>query len=495
MRLYSFHHILQKSLVISGVLAALASANPDLIENNSFQGQWTAQGELVELPSSPPATPIYTESQSGRTLSIHPDGKIANLVISASEMAKWNSGSEGFNSSTDRNTLSNALYGFFEDDFDFIFFINNNSTKPADINYYGQLISVSRSTTGISKWGTFDQTSSAGSDGRLQSFIHLPYLGAIQSGPTLHELAHNWANFFQDFEMASPGGNYAALPHWGWTGIPGQLGGFDPNTLVNQGGGNWQATNGKSGSSNFGGNANGGNSLPYANWELYLMGLMPVDSLDDITYFTNVVTDGTKYAAGEFAGTQNTYSVSQFINDRGPRVPAFGNAQTDFSCLFVVLSSSALTDAEWTEASDQVSWLIHPGTDASSLYNFYEATYGVGRLSANLLPSLSNAPTSSSSETSSSSNLSSSEEISSSSSITVGIQTHFQNDQVQIQQMGSQWSFDVQTKTQFEFFDTVGNRSTYVLESGRHTWEAGNRKVFIRYKTTEGWQTAQINIK
>lgn len=412
---------------------SLALANPlengDVIQDDQYPSSWTSSTALpptTQLLSDAPPSIAYTETQNGYTFSVHNDAQVASLQVSPSVMTNWNSGSAGFNDQTQRNSLSSIVYDFVKDDFDFVFFINNEASRSSSINYLGKLISVSRNISGISKWGNFDYSASTGSSGKLQSYIHLPYLTAVQNGPTLHELAHNWANFFKDFEMSSPTGNYAALPHWGWTGIPGQLGGFDPSTLRDLGGGNWQATNGRSGETNFGGNANGGNGLPYANWELYLMGMMPVDSLDDITYFTNVSTDATRYGLGQFSGTKNTYTVSQFINDRGPRVPSFENSQKNFKCLFVVISDTSLSTSEWNTASSQVAWLVNPANDASSLYNFYEATRGIGTLDANIGNSLINGSlsgTSSSSVNSSSSIISSSSSVmSSSSSISSSVQ-------------------------------------------------------------------------
>lgn len=348
----------------------------------------------AKLPSTPPATDvIHSETINGRTLSLHSSSKFISLKIPQSEMDQWNNASSpGFNNQTLRESTTQELYKFVKDDFDFIFYINNNASLPTGFPYYGELISVRNGIQGINKYGTFDDSPYYGSKAKLQSVINLPYLNAIQQGPTLHELAHNWANFFKDFEMANPSGNYAALPHWGWTGIPGQLGGFDPKTLVDLGGGNWQANNGKSGSTFFGGNANGGNSLPYANWELYLMGMMPQDSLKDITYFTNVVVDANLYGQGKFSGTKNTYTVQNFLQDYGPRNPSFANSQKQFKCLFVVLSSTDLSSSDWSTASTQISWLTNPGADQSSLYNFYEATRGNGTLNSDLSQSLLHYP-------------------------------------------------------------------------------------------------------
>ena len=90
-------------------------------------------------------------------------------------------------------------------------------------------------------------------------------------GPSLHELMHNWANFNINttcFDPFGPGsGSYDFIPHWGFSGCGGQLGGFDQSTLVGNVGGNPnQYTAGINGHAGFGQFANGGNGLPYSNY-------------------------------------------------------------------------------------------------------------------------------------------------------------------------------------------------------------------------------------
>lgn len=452
------------------LMIQLGFGNPDVIQASDNHSHWVAKDTNFEATQTAPpvaAPPIYTETQDGRTFSLHSSGKVASIQVSSAVMDRWNSSTQGFNDASDRNTLTQAIYGFVEDDFDFIFFVNNNEEKPSSIPYFGQLISVSRSITGITRFNNFDNTSSTGSAGRLQSYIHLPYFNAIQQGPTLHELAHNWANFFQNFELASPSGNFAALPHWGWTSIPGQLGGFDPSTLEDLGGGNWKAASGIPGRTSFGGTANGGNSLPYANWELYLMGLMPVDSLYDITYFTEIVTDAERVGQGEFSGTLNTYTVNQFLADRGPRVPAFGDAPTNFTTLFVVVTDTPLSDSEWAAISEQVEWLTFEGNDASSLYNFYEATRGVGTLNPDISNSLINGE------------------------VSISIKPN-EFSQLRISESPQQWEFHVKSALTVYFYDVQGNKQTFELAPGTHFWEKGHRTYFVQFENQGQMETFKI---
>ncbi len=356
-------------------------------EDNGFLLNKELQKEIEQATSLPnkkqavTSQAFYTQTIDGKKLTIHSSGLVASIEVSQSEFDKWNGGKSGFNKGTDRNLMSNLFYKFFKDDFDFIFFVNNNDKIPKDISYYGQLMHIQNTIKGLGL-PIFDNSSKVGSSGRLQSVIHLPYLKAMQNGPTLHEIAHNWANFFKDFEMASPNQNYAASPHWGWTSIPGQLGGFKKSTLVDLGGGNYQANNGAPRARSFGGVANGGNGLAYANWELYLMGMVPKDSLEDIIYSEDVVTTSELNGQGKFSGTKKTYTVNQFIADKGNRIPDFKSSQKEFKILSVVITPAPLTTAQWTTINSMVSWVTKKEDDGTNLYNFWEATNGVGTLIA-----------------------------------------------------------------------------------------------------------------
>ena len=332
--------------------------------------------------------------KDGYTLTISGSDNIVSLQVSQGEYDNWNNNDSGFNNSAHRDSISTLLYSFFEDKFDFIFFINNEETKPTSISYYGQLMHMQNSIEGIGM-NIYDYTASTGSGGKLQSVIHLPYLKAIQNGPTLHELAHTWANFIKSFEMASPNGNYPSIPHWGWASLGGQLGGFDKSTLQELGNNLYQANSGRPGATSFGGNANGGNGLAYGPWEMYLAGFWPLDSVEDIIYFEGITTPNELYSEGKFNATHKlTYTKDAMIAEHGPRIPNAQNSQKHFTMLPVVLTPAPLTDSQWSIATEQVAWFTHDSADNTTLYNFFEATRGIGDIdSDNLRASLIGAPT------------------------------------------------------------------------------------------------------
>ena len=102
--------------------------------------------------------------------------------------------------------LSRRVYEHFHDDFDFIIFASNQRAVPSG-SYYGMFYHVQNKIKGIGK-GEFDYTGNFGSKGRLQGVIHLPSIWGLPGGPSIHEIAHNWAHNFKSVSTEVGG-------HWG----------------------------------------------------------------------------------------------------------------------------------------------------------------------------------------------------------------------------------------------------------------------------------------
>ncbi len=274
------------------------------------------------------------------------------------------------------------IYQEFEDAFDYLMFVLNLDEKPEDLPY-GFYDGVRNDTQGIGL-ETFFQPE-YGSQEQLRGGMVFSYRGAIQNGPSLHELLHTWANF------VVPTG-YGG--HWSFSSADGQLGGFPLRDLVHLGGNRYKA-------GDFGTIANGGNSVPYSPIELYLAGLIPPDDVPDLW----VAEDGEWLREndewvlsddGQFIFTATnvkTITIDDIIAKHGERVPDWTISQKDFQAAAVLLVDDDHPAKNWQirEVSDHVSWFSHPGNDNSPLYNYYEATGGRGTitmdgLSAFLLP-------------------------------------------------------------------------------------------------------------
>ena len=262
---------------------------------------------------------------------------------------------------------------------DFIFLILNENTKP-DGKAYGRSRLVSNNVSGIGKQ-LFNNANDFGSNGKLKALIELTQIDFLRSGPSLHELMHTWANSAIPTETVDALGtnltSYAYWGHWGFTGgsSKGQLGGFDQSTLVSNGGNSYTVNL-------FGANANGANSVPYNELELYLMGMIPVTSVSNFDVFSNITslainTDQTRLT---FVATKTTYTPESLENLLGARSPASDTYQKDFKALVMILTDEPVSNDKWEFLDDQVEKFSRTSSDDSSSFNFWEATNGLGTI-------------------------------------------------------------------------------------------------------------------
>jgi len=313
-------------------------------------------------------------------IDIHPNGRVASLLMSDTEFDSWIS-NDNYNNESERKALIKDVYKKFKDDFDYIFLVLNVDEKPAGFPY-GQLIHVSNNVEGIGL-DKFDYSSEYGSAGKLKAVMHLTRLDYLQNGPSLHELMHNWANFGIYTEFVTGTGasisSVAYKPHWGFTGgsTKGQLGGFKQSTLVDHGSNSYTVEQ-------FGGFANGGNSKPYNELELYLMGMIPVSQVTDFDVFTDITSLTAENTHFNFiANTRTTYTPEKLIEELGAREPSSTDSQKDFKLLVLVLTNKPLTDDQWDKVDKQSELFGKKGDNGINSYNFWEATGGKGTMETN----------------------------------------------------------------------------------------------------------------
>ncbi|WP_010520253.1 T9SS type A sorting domain-containing protein [Aquimarina agarivorans] len=315
----------------------------------------------------------------------HKNNRVISLQMSQAKFNQWTSNDE-FADDEKASELVKDIYKNFNDDFDFITFILNTENTPSGISYAGKLSKISNTIKGIGI-PVFDNSNAYGSSGKLKSIIQLSKKNNILYGPFLHELMHNWASY--GFDTAGPRRGFSDNPddfgpffgHWGFTGgnTPGQLGGFTQSTLIDNGNNSYTVDR-------FGDFANGGNSVPYTQLELYLMGVISADAVETFDLFQNITSfsQGTKTGTYDFsANTRITYTPQVLVEKLGERKPSFTNATKEFSMLMVVITTTPLTEDEWTEFDNDVESFTRNGDDNDSrLYNFWEATDGKATLSA-----------------------------------------------------------------------------------------------------------------
>jgi Leucine-rich repeat (LRR) protein len=329
-------------------------------------------------------TTVSGKSQT-HPITIHPNQRVVSLQMTPSEYSSWITNDEFTSNDAKRQALVKDIYQKFDDKFDFIFLVLNEKEIPANFPYYGKLISTSNTITGIGL-PKFNNSASYGSDGKLKALMALTGKDYLLYGPALHELMHNWGNFVIHTKDWNGSAEFDAIPHWGFKGgnTKGQLGGFKQSTLQTNIGGNANKYSVES----FGGIANGGNSVPYTDLELYLMGMIPLTDVANFDVFSglNQVTYvGSKV---EFsASTRVTYDNAKILTEAGsPRIPSSETSQKNFRLLVVLLTPTPLTETEWTTLDDQSEKFGRSSSDGTTLYNFWEATRGLGSIeTGNLL--------------------------------------------------------------------------------------------------------------
>ena len=277
-----------------------------------------------------------------------------------------------------------TFYEYFEDEFDFLFFLENLDFGEAPRGFFGRHEAVGNDVQGIGLSHSFD--TGWGSGGRLQSILHFPYYFAMGNGPTLHEVMHRWANFVID--------EYS--PHWGFTSAAGQLGGFDAEDLVHLGEGRYTA-----GDFTTAGYAH--NIEPFSPIELYLAGFLGKDDVPDLLVAENAKAlrddEGVIELADNgypifTADSISTWTIEDIVAAEGERTPGVADAQKNFRAAAILLidADHPATRETLETVSENVSWFSHAGADEfDGSYNFHEATGGRGTmtmdgLSGHLLP-------------------------------------------------------------------------------------------------------------
>ena len=310
--------------------------------------------------------------------------------------------------------ITQDLYSAFADQFDFIMLVTNNKERPRSVTYSGVFRKIKNDVEGIGA-PLYDNSGNYGSGGRLKGIMHFAYRSAVLRGPTLHEIAHYWANKFRDqiapvydSEHRSYEGYYLGSgSHWGYTGFfggKGQLGGYDAaveslrdENLTYEGRRiTWKIF---SATPRFGWNSNGGNSLGYNDVELYLMGMIPKEEVADLMvplpWGSALAPETKEYLAdnGRWESDRVYFMAKEIVrkswdeilgeNNISERIPSVEESQKNFRILTVLLDTQMPQTYEVEVVSRQIRSLTYVGDDGDpNNYNFWEATRGLGTLRA-----------------------------------------------------------------------------------------------------------------
>ena len=351
------------------------------------------------LSSTPASAQTSCPAETGITFS--PDWTqgattIKNIMISINvtqeEFTKL--GDPRLGPAAARPLVKDRIYKCFGDNFDFVYLIlNSNSVRGTQV--------FNSTVRNHASWG---------SASKLQGVVILPSRAHMVFGATLHELSHRWANYVLETESWSPRscaeiqtarfvqhykingeektferkdvtcsqtirtglivppesrGPNDDPSHWGVSSVAGQLGGFAPGTVTKvtkNGKTYWEA------SSFFAHNAAGGNRVPYAPLELYLMGLAPPNVVPPVTVFTGlqdvwfeaVDTSANGRVSWElrprFVATRTVYTPRQLREKAGPLPSAYDSDVSEpkmFRALGVVVTT---TDIPIADDKSTYSW-------------------------------------------------------------------------------------------------------------------------------------------
>lgn len=212
------------------------------------------------------------------------------------------------------------LYQLYPDAFDFIAVVRQV------VRFQNRAYQAVRNGTSGLGLASLDAGAAFGSQSRLQGIVHYPIDTLFDLGETAatHEIGHRWLVFLRNFTGNS--GHWPmsdlALGPMGFA-IPGSggEGGSFPRELVPQPDGTFRI-------------ACVAVRRTLADLELYLMGLLPPDSVED--HF--IITGQTAMPACNSVVSATKLTIGDVIAANGPRVPAAGADRRDFRIATIVLS-------------------------------------------------------------------------------------------------------------------------------------------------------------
>jgi hypothetical protein len=325
-------------------------------------GGSTASGPEADARPAATVPPfIVLHESDDATILLDPRGRFVNLVLPPGRMAMLGADSWSFPRG---QIVARTLFQAFDDEFDFL--------MVAFADGEGESVEQGRTVRAASRIPGLglhlgDRTRRFGSDGRLVALLMTMEHRHFDTRMPIHELAHLWGQYAID--------RTGSGSHWGFTEVGGQLGGWERGTLQHLGNGTWVAR-GPGMPAGFSLTSAEGPPLPYAPMELYLMGVLPPDSVAPFQ-----VARGARWVseeAGIFQADRiDVWTVEDLIERHGPRRPAWPDAPTEFRGLYAVISAEPLDDGTRDQIDRDVEDFARPGPRRHRTYlNFWEATGG-----------------------------------------------------------------------------------------------------------------------
>lgn len=285
-------------------------------------------------------------------------------------------------------TALDAFYATHGDDYDFLYLF----VPDENFSIRGRYLPVAERvvmTLGVFRRGL---TSVASRRPRLRAVIVLALNPRGIGGPTLHETMHHWGQYLG---LIAPSLGLSAFPHWGEVGVRGQLGGFDPTRLrclAPAGAGPPDCERAPDGRFQvivppFGKVANGGDGVPYAPLELYLMGLVPAAEVPVLPILVEPRLDprsgGAAYHLYDVAGVR-MLTVAEIVTAmKGERPEATANDRA-LRGGFVLVTPAVAVPADLERIA---TWARRFGAvESAPWFSFCAATGGRATMRTDLTP-------------------------------------------------------------------------------------------------------------
>lgn len=290
----------------------------------------------------------------------------------------------------DLNVSLNLFLEHYEELYDFVYLFTDHELET---NFAGKFQAVTR--TPQVGTGNELQISAEGyrTDGTVKGVLGIQYF-AGRYGPLAHEVLHYWANHL---DPVFGFGETAGDPHWGFSGIHGQLGGFEQSTLACETpagafppdceplpGGRYRYV-----VDSFAPNANGPD-MPMAPLELYMMGVLPLSQVPpEITVLDAAlqVPDSYDLETGTElveADGMHVVDVTEIVARHG-EVPEWPASERALRAAFVVVSAEPAADSVM---ADVAHWAAVFGSRVNdpSMKSFQELSGGLVTLDTRLGP-------------------------------------------------------------------------------------------------------------
>jgi hypothetical protein len=360
-------------VVTASLIGCSSSSSPPAASGNPSDSGGVMPGDATtgvasDASSSPPADGGSPGDDGGPPL---PNGgrqykTIVNLVDPAVVQAIEAVLNE--TAGADYSSATQAFYAQYPDEYDFLYFFLDHTLPNA--NAEASFDVANRPAIPGTGVDTAVAHTTFGSRGHLRGATAFQATTDNAFPAIAHETAHYWANYLDPALGFGHDKTTDYGPHWGITGVYGQLGGFDPKSVgcvdpedaappacnLDPMLGTYSYV-----MSAFAPNTNTFLGIPYAPLELYMMGLVPQSDLpDSFQVVQDAQFDGLIQSISLVEGSGiGAIKVSDIVARHGVRAPA-ADADKHFTAAFVVVSATPEPDAMLDQV---VTWQQYWGGD------------------------------------------------------------------------------------------------------------------------------------